>query len=64
MARRTGATKIRDLAKGLCLAVTFFTPIIKAVYGDRPTLMAALEATNLACGALVDEINEVLEQGD
>lgn len=64
MAQRTGIPKIVKIAKALCLAVTFFTPLIRKVTNNDPLVMAALEAALLACAALEAELSRYLPPGD
>lgn len=63
MARRTGLPAINDLAKTMCKLIVAFTPIIRKIYGDNEALMTALDAANIACAVLVEEIEEVLPVG-
>lgn len=62
--RRTGLTKIRDLAEVLCRLIGGFTPIIKRIYPDSTALHNALDACNVACLVLVQEADAVLPVGD
>jgi hypothetical protein len=63
MARRIGITTIRYFAYRLCRQIAKWTPAILTVYPDNTALALALEAANLACGELVRQVDEVIEQG-
>lgn len=64
MARRTGLATIRALALRMCRLIGQFDPIIRAVYGDNPDLIIALETALSACQVLVAQADESLPQGD
>ena len=63
MARRTGLPSLRTVAREMCRLLTKFDPVIRALYGDNTTLIAALEAANAACAVLVAEIDEAVPSG-
>jgi len=63
MPRKIGFYSLRKTAKLLCRYLVIFTPIIKKYFPDSPNLHAALDAANVACSVLVDEINLVAEVG-
>lgn len=63
MAKRNGFYSLRVVARELCRLVVKFTPIIQAQFPSNTTLLAALEAANLACAVLIAEIDEVAEVG-
>jgi len=62
--RKTGIPTLMLVARRMCRLLVKFTPIITALYGDNPTLIAALAAANAACEALFLELQEVREYGD
>lgn len=62
--RRTGLTKIRNLALLLCTTIGAFEPLIKRVYPNSTALHVALEAVNVACAELVLRADAVLPDGD
>lgn len=61
---RTGLSKVRTLARGLCGAVAVATPAIRRIYGSNAALMASLEAANAACALLVEEVDGITVAGD
>lgn len=64
MATRTGLPSIYKIARELCRLLTKFGPVIRALYPDNATLLAALAAAETACHNLVDEIKAAVEPGD
>lgn len=61
--RRIGFYSLRKVGRELCRLIYVFTPIIRKAYPDNAVLLAALETANVACDALVKEIDEVAEPG-
>jgi hypothetical protein len=64
MAKRTGVPTIHNLAKRMCRKLAQFSPIIKALYPDDLTLIAALTAAEIACSELAYQVGQVREYGD
>ena len=61
--RKTGLPSLRGVARNTCRLVYKFNPVITKLYGDNVALMTALSAANAACDALVEAIDETLEEG-
>jgi len=61
--RRIGFYSLRKVGRELCRLIYVFTPIIRREFPDSLALLAALEAANVACDALVKEIDETAEPG-
>lgn len=61
--KRIGAWTMREVAKKLCKVITDWGATIKVVFPDATNLHTAIDGAMLACSALVDELNEVIEQG-
>lgn len=61
--RRTGLPSLRSVAREMCRLLFKFSPVIRLLYGDNATLMAALVAAETACHELVKQIDETLEPG-
>ncbi len=64
MAKRTGVSTLMNLAKHMCRAIVFFTPVIRLAYPGNVLLMAALDAANAACHVLEEELQNVIVAGD
>ena len=64
MARRTGIPSLIAAAREVCRLLFLFTPLIKELFPTNTNLHDALDAANLACGALVEELVPVREVGD
>jgi hypothetical protein len=64
MARRTGIPELNKVAKRLCKLITAFAPIIRRLYPDNDTLLAALETAQAACHLLEEETAAVIVYGD
>jgi len=55
--QKIGFYTLRKLAYKMCQAITAFGPLIRRHFADRPLLLAALTAAELACHELVTEID-------
>lgn len=62
--KRTGLTKLKNLAQVLCNLVARFDPFIRRQYPGSTELFLALDAVALACALLVAEAEAVLPVGD
>lgn len=62
--KRTGLTKLKNLAQLLCNLTAKFDPFIRRQYPLATDLHLALDAVALACAVLVEEAEDVLPVGD
>lgn len=62
--KRTGLTKLRDLAQVMCNLVGRFDPFIRRQYPGNTALFNALDAVAIACAVLVLEADNALPVGD
>jgi len=62
--KRTGLTKLRDLAQIMCNLVAKFDPFIRRQYPGNTDLFNALDAVAIACAVLVLEATSALPVGD
>lgn len=61
--RRIGFYSLKKVAREMCRLIYKFTPVIKELYPDATTLHTALDAANIACGVMFDEIVAVETPG-
>lgn len=61
--QRIGFYSIRKYARLMCKYIQLFEPVIRRAYPNNATLQAALTAAMTACNLLVEQIDEVAEQG-
>jgi len=64
MAKVTYVPSLLQAAKLLCGLTARATPTITKYYGENAALMAALSAANVACAALIVQLQLVREYGD
>lgn len=64
MAKRTGATKLQNLALAMCKTIVPFSAIIVKLYPENTSLKLAVEAANTACSVLYEELQAVIPVGD
>lgn len=56
--RNSGLHTLRDLAVKVCRAYALFAPYLKLYFSNRPSLIAALDGVNAACGVMITEIDQ------
>lgn len=61
--QRIGFYTLRKLAYGMCKALPAFTPLIRKAYPNNAALLAALAAAEVACHALIEEIDNQATPG-
>lgn len=64
MAKRTGVTSLRQVAKTLCRLVLDYGEIIKKIYPDNTALHLAIDTADVACHALFVQLDALVEYGD
>ena len=64
MAVKTGVPTLQKVARSLCYFIYLFGPVIRRVYADNATLLAALDTARAACLALEVELEQVRVYGD
>lgn len=64
MAKRTGITTLRTIAKTMCKLVLSYGETIKKIYPENTALHIAIDTADAACHALFVQLDELIEYGD